>query len=451
MKQKIVFDIDGTLTDFTKFVQKNAIPYFKRKYHMDVVDSNALEIQEIFDIQNTLIQLEHSMEEAGKIEDEMLNRFWVSHRFLKFSLLGRFRPEAGWFFRFLKRNGFDIEIHSSRSKTCVNNLVGALARLFTIWQCRLNGVLLSKNKIFFYKDDTEKVKGIVQACPLIVFEDKPWMIEQLAERGMKIVGISTSYNRMVIHRNVQRINSFGKEAETGIEKLLEKNWKCHKMEAASAKFFDKIKVTGLVIKSLFKPIILHQENILHSSKEGVIFAPNHRSTLDPLIIESILKENVHWALLRFFKGEDSIFNNSKSPILCWLTKFLFRKLVYFPIERKQDNPYANNMASAKNMVLYLKNGYKIGIFAEGTTRRPPGSDFGTFDDAFLRLAKSTNSWVQPITLYWADSRKKGSRVAINFGIPFKVENMEISEALDYFMKIQAVALHENQNYIGDIS
>lgn len=174
-------------------------------------------------------------------------------------------------------------------------------------------------------------------------------------------------------------------------------------------------------------------------------APNHRSTLDPLIVESVLEEHIHWAALgRFFEGEDSIFNNSKNPLLCNITKYAFRRLEYFPIHRKCDNQNANNMASLKDMNLFLKNGYKIGIFAEGTTKRPAGKDFGVFDDAFLRLAKRNRSWIQPIILLWTEHSNAKSRVIVNFGKPFRVGNMSIDEGMRHFMKIQEMGLEENK-------
>ena len=51
---KIIFDLDGTLTDFNQFIQENAIDYFCKKYHMEVMKSDALEIEDIFDIQKVL-------------------------------------------------------------------------------------------------------------------------------------------------------------------------------------------------------------------------------------------------------------------------------------------------------------------------------------------------------------------------------------------------------------
>lgn len=134
---------------------------------------------------------------------------------------------------------------------------------------------------------------------------------------------------------------------------------CHKREVRSLKYFNVISKTTIFLRRIYHPLILHSGNIITKSNVGVIYAPNHRSTLDPLIIESVLPELIHWAALaRFFDGKDSIFNNSKNFILCKITKYVFQKLEYFPIERKCDNPNSNNMASLKDMSVFLKNGYK---------------------------------------------------------------------------------------------
>lgn len=108
-------------------------------------------------------------------------------------------------------------------------------------------------------------------------------------------------------------------------------------------FFNRILGIAKIIQQKFHPIVLHIENIA-DEKQGVIYAPNHRSTLDPLVLECVIKKNIHWAaLLRFFRAEDSIFNNSKNPFLCKLTRYIFNKLHHFPIDRKSDNPDANNL------------------------------------------------------------------------------------------------------------
>lgn len=52
---KIVFDIDGTLTNYNEFVKNKAIPYIKSKYQLEVINPNALEIEDVFDIENHAI------------------------------------------------------------------------------------------------------------------------------------------------------------------------------------------------------------------------------------------------------------------------------------------------------------------------------------------------------------------------------------------------------------
>lgn len=446
---KIIFDFDGVLTDFNKFIQENAIEYFRRKYHMEVVNPTELEIEDIFNIQSALETSGYSVQDAESIKKRMLNRFWISHRFIKFSLLCRFRPGVRKYMNYLKKQGFIVEIHSSRSRTCEDSLIGTIARIFSIWQCRLNGVFLRKKQFFFYPNDKEKIEGIVRSHPVVVFEDKKQIIDQLATNEIKVICVSGIHNRSVLpSKNVEIIHTFNKcYIEQKIEKLIGKtNLLCHEREVCSVKFFKKISIITPILRLIFHPMILHPENIIYGKKEGVIYAPNHRSTLDPLIIETVFTEHIHWAALkRFFEGEDSIFNNSKNPILCNITKKVFHRLEYFPIERKCDNQNANNMKSLKEMNLFLKNGYKIGIFAEGTTKRTAGQDFGLFDNAFLYLAKRNESWIQPITLLWVGGFWRKTKVIVNFGKPFQAKDINIEERMRCFMEIQKNGLEENMN------
>lgn len=444
---KIIFDFDGTLTDFNRFIQENAINFFQKKYHMEIVSPDELEIEDIFDIQNTLERFGYSKQEAETIKKRMLQHFWISHRFIKFSLLSRFRPGVRQCINRLKKQGFTIEIHSSRAKTSEDSFIGMIARWLSTWQCSLNGTFLRQQQFFFYPNDEEKVKGILNRHPLLVFDDKEQIVMQLAQAGMKVLCVSGVHNKNVLpSENVELLNSFEQDdIEKKVEKLLGKiNWTCHKREVKSLKFFGKLSKTTFFLRKIFHPMVLHSENLAAKSNVGIIYAPNHRSTLDPLIIESVLPEPIHWAALkRFFEGKDSVFNNSKNPVLCKMTKYVFRRLEYFPVERKCDNPNANNMISLKDMDLFLKNGYKVGIFAEGTTRREKGEDFGHFDDAFLRLAKRNMAWVQPITLLWLEEPKDKCKVIVNFGKAFRMEGMSVDEGMKRFMEIQRAGLEEN--------
>ena len=48
---RIIFDLDGTITDFNCFIEKIALPYFKRKYRLDIVNLDKLEIEDILNMQ----------------------------------------------------------------------------------------------------------------------------------------------------------------------------------------------------------------------------------------------------------------------------------------------------------------------------------------------------------------------------------------------------------------
>ena len=127
---KIIFDTDGTLTDFNKFIKDNAIEYFKNEYGMKVVYPDKLEVEDIFDMDNFFKDKYNcSLEESKKYTKKALDKFWVNlPRFIKFSLLDKFREGASEFINEMKKNGHKIEIHTSRSKTTEKNIVGEISR-----------------------------------------------------------------------------------------------------------------------------------------------------------------------------------------------------------------------------------------------------------------------------------------------------------------------------------
>ena len=109
------------------------------------------------------------------------------------------------------------------------------------------------------------------------------------------------------------------------------------------------------------------------------------------------------------------------------------------------------MKEDKDMLKFLKANQKIGIFPEGTTRRPEGEKFGTFDDAFLTLAKKTDSWVQPVTTLWIEDLNLRPKVIINFGKPFKIGDMSIQDAYKLYISIQEKCLEENEKIKENLS
>lgn len=212
----------------------------------------------------------------------------------------------------------------------------------------------------------------------------------------------------------------------------------------SDKVYKKVRNVIPIIMSKFKPVVLHSENLIVDNDNGVIVAPNHQSTLDPLIITSIIDKNIHWAALkRFFDAQDSIFNNSKNPILCQITSRMFEKLEYFPIERMYDNPKANNMNSIRNMLNFLKEKQYIGIFPEGTTNKSE-NDFGTFDSGFIQIAMKTNACIQPITVLWIKEKQIPNQIIVNIGQPFSTKGMTKNEIYEKYINIQTQQLNENR-------
>lgn len=228
----------------------------------------------------------------------------------------------------------------------------------------------------------------------------------------------------------------------------EKKYKYYLREAEADLTWRKLKRIYPVVLRIFNPIILNYSNMIQTNAEGIIYAPNHRSTLNPLVITPVVNESIHYAALkRFFEGKDSIFNNSKNVFLCRLTAWFFKKLDFFPIDCRWDNPEANNMGAIRDMNNYLRINSKIGIFPEGTTRRKPGQDFNQFDASFIHIAKGNHAWIQPITTLWIRKLGIKSKVIINFGKPFKADGMSIENALDLFMTQQRGCLEENKELV----
>jgi len=448
---RIVFDIDGTLTDYNRFVQKRAVKYFKSKYNMEVVNADALEIEDAFDIKNTCMITGMTEEVAEQQKRKMLDKFWFSKNSI-FFFLARFRKGVASYIRKLKQEGYSVEFHTSRAKTCTPGVIGKAVRLLTRFQFLINGVFVGKNSFFFYENDVQKVQGIINRVPVIAYDDKPQILELLKKEKVSAVCVDGVHNNHLGTEGIPRINSFeAEEIREATDKCIgTRISKFYQRELQSNKVFRKLKILTPVMVGKFCPVVLHSENIYRESDRGIVYAPNHRSTWDPIIITGILGVHIHWAaLLRFFKGEDSIFNNSKNPVLCKITASLFNKLEYFPIERKSDNSAANNLDAIKDMNYFLKIKSKVGIFAEGTTRRPVGCDFGTFDDAFILLAKRNNAVIQPVTVTWIDEKKVKEKIVVNFGKSFLPEKMSTEEAMERFLETQKMCLQENKEWIAE--
>ncbi len=447
---KIVFDTDGTVTDFNSFIRKEAIPYFEKNYNMKVIYEDKLEVEDIMDMENFFMKEKNvTKEEAKKLTKKCLDKFWISHRFVKFSLLDRFRPGVKKYINQAIKDGHEIKIVTSRAKTSKKDFIGLIARNFTILQYKFNGVKVSAKDFTFCKDDAEKIEKIKNINPEIAFDDKEFMINGLNDIGVKTITVKGNHNNCIKEtENNKVIDSFD---TTIINSKLEKLIGSRKLQylnrtAIAKRFFDKkLKLIKPAVDSLFKPIVLNENNLINTTDEGILIAPNHVKTVDPFVLNSAINYRIHWvALKRFFSATDSIFNNNKNNKLCSITSNVLKKMECIPIERKCDNPNANNTESLKDIVGFLNINSAVAIFPEGTTRKEAGKDFGEFDSTFLKIAKKTDSWVQPVNTYWIKDDKVKSKVIINFGKAFKIDNLSINEAYLKYLSIQQQLLNENK-------
>ena len=446
---KIIYDTDGTFTDFNKFIQDEAIPFFKKNYGMDVVYPNKLEIEDILDMDNFFMnELNCSLEEAKKFTKSALDDFWVHPRYLKYSLFYKFRNGLSEYTKNMIKDGHDIEIHTSRAKTTDQDTIGKVARSITRLQYLINGIKLPSEKFFYHKNDEEKIQAIIDANPDLVFEDKPEIINKLVEVGIKCVCVQGWHNNEIEDsKNVSKTNCESIDDVLQSEKnvLGGKKVEYFRRAAKSDKFYNKLVAFKGIMLNYFEPIILNGQNIKVEDNKPLIYAPNHRSTLDPLAINAIINKHVHWvALLRFFQGKDSIFNNSKNPILCDITAKTFKNLEFIPVDRKSDNPKANNFEAIRDMVGYLGVNKIIGIFPEGTTRRPEGQEFGTFDPSFVQLAIKQKADIMPVTTYWFRDKKNKKRVVLNFGEAIKTEGRNQEEVYEEYLSVQEEQLRQNK-------
>lgn len=192
----------------------------------------------------------------------------------------------------------------------------------------------------------------------------------------------------------------------------------------------------------YKPLYLHAKRM---TEGGVVFAPNHRKTVDSLVLVVGINRAVHWAALkRFFTGEDSIFENSKNPLLCSITKFVFSKSGMVSIDRD-----GNNVQSLMVLRQYLLSDEAVGLFPEGTTNKEPEKCVlsEVKEGAFL-LVRNSRAVIQPIAITWYENKKH--RVVVNFREPIKASKGNVTKELVHEWREAISAGIEENNKIAEM-
>lgn len=445
----IGFDIDGTLTNFEDFIIRNK-KYIEKKYGFTLTNPNGYDVDEMFEIKKKLLEKGLDEELAIKKANDITNSFWNKY-YLKY-LLFSMKKNISKNIKYLKKDGNKVYIITSRKKVCEKSFIGKMVKYSTIFTLKLHKI--KYDKIIFCADDEEKIKTIIDEKIDIMIDDKPDVINIIKDY-VKCICINANYNNN-IDENIIRVENFDNlKVYTVINKEIEKSK--NNMNYDNLTFFPNIKrnerfykltrtISKRFIKAIFKPIILNPQNMIN--EKPVIYAANHRKTLDPFLIFISSSDAIHWAALkRFFTGDDSIFNNSKNPFLCKITSIIFKEMGLVPVDRNGDN---KEMIELFNY--YLQKKCSVGIFPEGTTNKHPDNNpLLDIKNGTFYFAKNNDANIQPISIVWFPKSKKiKNRVIINYGKSFSMKDLTIMEGKEKWEKEILKGIKECENIINEI-
>lgn len=166
------------------------------------------------------------------------------------------------------------------------------------------------------------------------------------------------------------------------------------------RFYQALRpITNLVTTVVYRPKIYNKDKI--PKKGGIIFAGNHLTEMDQLIVIKSTKRTIR------FLTKKELYYGVLGKILEWYDTI--------PVDRyNKDKNEAMRISEEA-----LNNGQAINIFPEG--KRNKTSDILLpFKFGAVSLAKKTNCYIVP---FGVCGRLKpfGKRVVVNFGEPFKVD------------------------------
>ncbi len=181
-----------------------------------------------------------------------------------------------------------------------------------------------------------------------------------------------------------------------------------------------------LIRPIFRLIFrISAEGIENVPREGgCILAANHRSNLDPFVLNTISPRPI------FFMAKHELF---KIPILSWI----IRKAGAIPVKRT-----TRDIGALKKAIELVNNGYCIGIFPEGTRAKP--GQFRKPQSGVGLLVSKTSGEVVPVRIEGTDlvmpvgssfPKIWKSPIKIKFGKPLKIDkNKEYMEIAEYIME-----------------
>ena len=160
------------------------------------------------------------------------------------------------------------------------------------------------------------------------------------------------------------------------------------------------------VKVLIRPKFIGLENI---SKDGrLVLAGNHTSIMDPLLLITATKRNIH------FLAKDELWHGVK--------KIIFANLGLIPVNRRVKDPNAMNLA-----IKCLDNEQVIGIFPEGTTEK--GRGLLPFKIGAVKMAHDTNTKIVPFIIK-GKYRLFSRNLSIKFLKPMIIKNDDLIKEND---------------------
>lgn len=160
-----------------------------------------------------------------------------------------------------------------------------------------------------------------------------------------------------------------------------------------------LKLFSIFSKIFFKFEVIGIENI--PSEGNLIIAANHKSNLDPIFIASAVNKNRKMTAI----AKEELFKNK-------ILKAILNKLEIIPINRQ--NP---GLGTIKRILKYIKNGYALVMFPEGT--RSKTDDFNDAKAGLSLFATKAKAEVIPCTIY--SSYKLFKPAKVYFGEPISLE------------------------------
>ena len=170
------------------------------------------------------------------------------------------------------------------------------------------------------------------------------------------------------------------------------------------KFFKSI--LGIVYRFLYNPKIIGKENI---PIEGpIIIAANHKHLMDQCGPIIATKRVIH------FLAKKEYFDKKR-------TAWFFKMSGCIPVNREIHDDNAKNEA-----MKVLLDGKALGIFPEGTRNRTK-EFLLPFKFGCVSMAKKSDAYIVPFSVV-GDYKFRSKNLTYRIGKPFKVTNMELSEA-----------------------